>query len=191
MDPEFRGDADHHDGTSDATPGGYADQRRPGELVFAGLMTAGSAALLWNAYGIAGFDALSSPGAIPMATAAVMLVTSVITLVRTIGLQKVAGETLAKDILPMIVLVMFVLLVGFGIALKPVGFLPTAAVFLIISMKIMARRSWPYTFAVALGSLALIWLVFRIVFTVLLPAGIVPESEFIQFFRSLVQAGAK
>lgn len=190
MDPEFRGDADHHDGTSDATPGGYADQRRPGELVFAGLLTAGSCALLWNAYGIAGFEALSSPGAIPMATAAVMLVTSLITLVRTLGMKKVESETIAKDIMPWVVVVMFALLVAFGIALKPVGFLPTAAVFLILSMKIMARRSWPYTVFVALGSLVVIWLVFRIVFSVLLPAGIVPESEFIQFFRSFFEAGA-
>lgn len=189
MEPDFRGDADHHDGTSDATPGGYADSRRPGELVFTILMTLGSAALLWNAYGIAGFEALSSPGAIPMATAAVMLISSLVILVKTIGLKQVETETLTKDILPWIVLIMFGMLVAFGIALKPLGFIPTAAVFLILSMKLMARRSWPMTLLIALGSLVMIWLIFRIVFTVLLPSGIVPEAEFIQMFRDLFSAG--
>lgn len=189
MEPDFRGDADHHDGTSDATPGGYADSRRPGELVFTIVMTLGSAALLWNAYGIAGFEALSSPGAIPMATAAVMLISSIVILVKTIGLKKVESETLTKDILPWIVLIMFALLVAFGIALKPLGFIPTAAIFLVLSMKLMARRSWPLTILIALGSLVMIWLIFRIVFTVLLPSGIVPEAEFIQMFRDLFSAG--
>lgn len=189
MEPDFRGDADHHDGTSDATPGGYADSRRPGELVFTILMTLGSAALLWNASGIAGFEALSSPGAIPMATAAVMLISSIVILVKTIGLKKVEGETLTKDILPWIVLIMFALLVAFGIALKPLGFIPTAAIFLVLSMKLMARRSWPLTILIALGSLVMIWLIFRIVFAVLLPSGIVPEAEFIQMFRDLFSAG--
>jgi hypothetical protein len=34
-----------------------------------------------------------------------------------------------------------------------------------------------------------IWLIFRIVFSVLMPAGIVPEAEFIQFFRGLSGGG--
>jgi hypothetical protein len=80
-------------------------------------------------------------------------------------------------------------LITFGLLLKPLGFVPTAALFLTVSIKVLARKSWLYTFAVALGSLAVIWVVFRVVFTVLLPAGIVPEAEFIQFFRSLLAGG--
>ena len=64
-------DPEHHDGTSDATPGGASDQRRPGELVFAGLMLAVSLGLFWSAYGISGFEALSAPGSVPMATTVV------------------------------------------------------------------------------------------------------------------------
>lgn len=52
----------HHDGTSDALPGGYPAQRRPGELAFAAFLLIVSLILLWNAYGIAGFSKLSSPG---------------------------------------------------------------------------------------------------------------------------------
>lgn len=52
--------------------------RRPGELLFTGAMALGSALLLWNAYGIAGFEALSSPGAVPMAVTAVMLLSAAV-----------------------------------------------------------------------------------------------------------------
>ena len=51
--------------------------RRPGELAFALFLAAASTGLLWSAYGIAGFEALSSPGAVPMATTAIMVVASI------------------------------------------------------------------------------------------------------------------
>lgn len=190
MDPDFRGDADHHDGTSDATPGGYKDQRRPGELGFALVLTFGSLGLLHNAYGIAGFAALSSPGAIPMATSLVMVIAAGLVALRTMRLPKVAGETLARDILPGRVILFVGFLIAFGLLLKPLGFVLTAALFLTLSIKALARRGWGYTLAVALGSLVVIWGVFRLVFTVLLPAGILPEAEFIQLFRTFFASGA-
>jgi putative tricarboxylic transport membrane protein len=59
-----------------------------------------------------------------------------------------------------------------------------------VSIKVLARKGWGYTLAVSLGSLVVIWIIFRVVFTVLLPAGILPEAEFIQFFRNLFSGGA-
>ncbi|WGW05979.1 tripartite tricarboxylate transporter TctB family protein [Tropicibacter oceani] len=190
MDPDFRGDSDHHDGTSDATPGGYGDQRRPGELAFAVFLALASLFLLYSAYGISGFQALSAPGSVPMATTLVMVVSALIIALRTARLPKVMTETLAKDILPVMVVVFIGFLILFGLALKPLGFVPTAALFLIVAIKLLARRGWGYTLCVALGSLVVIWIVFRVVFTVLLPAGIVPEAEFIQLFRTLLSGGA-
>ncbi|EEB85033.1 tripartite tricarboxylate transporter TctB family protein [Roseobacter sp. GAI101] len=190
MDPDFRGDIDHHDGTSDATPGGYVEKRRPGELAFALFLTAASLFLLYSAYGISGFEALSAPGAIPMATTLVMAISAFIVVLRTAGLPKVTTETLAKDILPGTVIVFIGFLILFGLLLQPLGFVLTAGLFLIVAIKVLAKRGWGYTLAVALGSLVLIWIVFRVVFTVLLPSGVLPEAEFIQFFRNLIAAGA-
>lgn len=96
MDPEFRGDVDHHDGTSDATPGGYTEQRRPGELGFAVFLTLASFFLLFTAYGISGFKALSSPGSVPMATTLVMAVSALIVTIRRPRLKSVAHETLYR-----------------------------------------------------------------------------------------------
>ncbi|PIB25602.1 hypothetical protein BFP76_00200 [Amylibacter kogurei] len=190
MDPEFRGDIDHHDGTSDATPGGYTEQRRPGELSFAIFLTLASLFLLYTAYGISGFKALSSPGSVPMATTLVMVVSALIVTIRTSRLNKVAHETLSKDILPVMVILFIGFLVIFGLLLKPLGFVLTAALFLIIAIKVLARKGWGYTLTVALVSLVVIWIIFRVVFTVLLPVGILPEAEFIQFFRNLMSGGA-
>ncbi|WP_106745419.1 tripartite tricarboxylate transporter TctB family protein [Yoonia maritima] len=176
---------EHHDGTSDATPGGYESNRRAGELGFAVIMLIASVGLLWNAYGISGFEALSAPGAIPMATTLVMSISALIVVVRTASLPRVTTETLAKDILPIVVILFVCLLIGYAVLLRPLGFLPTSALFLIIGIKLLSKRSWRFTLTVSLGSLLAIWLIFRIVFTVLMPAGIVPEAEFIQFFRDL------
>ncbi|NDV52294.1 MULTISPECIES: tripartite tricarboxylate transporter TctB family protein [unclassified Salipiger] len=182
-------ETEHHDGTSDATPGGYERQRRPGELVFGAVMVIASLVLLWNAYGISGFEALSAPGSVPMATTAVMVVTALVIFLRDLRLPRVAGETVARDILPGTVVIIALMLVAYGFLLKPLGFLPTSALFLIAALKILARRGWLWTIGVSLGSLLLIWIVFRIVFTVLMPAGIVPEAEVIQAFRNLFAGG--
>lgn len=181
---------DHHEGTSDATPGGYADARRPGELIFAGVLAAASLFLLWEAYGISGFRALSSPGSVPMATTAVMVITSLIVLVRTARLPKVDGESVSRDILPVSVILLALMLVAYGVLLRPLGFLPTSALFLIVAIKFLSRRSWAFTLSVSVGSLVLIWIIFRLVFTVLMPAGLVPEAQFVQILRDLFSGGA-
>lgn len=185
MDPEFRADADHHDGTSDATPGSYVHRRRPGELGFAIFLTLASLYLLYDAYGISGFEALSASGAIPMATTFVMAISAGIIAVRTAPMPRVASERFRHDILPILVLAFIGLLIVFGVLLKPLGFLPTALLFLILSIKILARKGWGYTLAVSIGSLVIIWIVFRVVFTVLLPA----EAEFLQLLRNIGNGG--
>lgn len=186
-------DPEHHDGTSDATPGGELDKRRPGELIFAALLMVVSIGLLWSAYGIEnpfGSNGLSSPRSIPMATTLAMVISAAIIVFKTARLPLDQTETIARDILPPVVVVFVLFLIVYGLALHPLGFLPTSALFLVASVKYLGKRSWAWTLAVSLGSLIAIWLIFRIVFSVLMPSGIVPEAEFIQFFRSLLQEGS-
>ncbi|NIZ10909.1 tripartite tricarboxylate transporter TctB family protein [Pseudooceanicola sp. HF7] len=181
---------DHHDGTSDAAPGGYEEERRPGELVFGVLLLLASLGLLWSAYGISGFQALSGPGTVPMAVTLAMVISAALIVLRTARLPKVSGETVLKDILPVTVMIVAALLVCYGVLLRPLGFLPTSALFLIVSIKMLSGRGWGWTLFIALGSLLLVWLIFRIVFTVLMPVGVVPEAELIQVFRNLFAGGA-
>ena len=186
-------DPEHHDGTSDATPGGEVGKRRPGELGFAAFLLVASLYLLWSAYGIEnpfGPNGLSSPRSIPLATTAAMAISAVLILFNTARLPLDRAETMARDILPPVVLIFAIFLVLYGVVLRPLGFLPTSALFLIAAIKILAKRNWVWTLTVSLGSLIVIWLIFRIVFSVLMPAGIVPEAEFIQFFRDLSGGGS-
>ncbi|RFC65990.1 tripartite tricarboxylate transporter TctB family protein [Fulvimarina endophytica] len=161
------------------------DTRRPGEAAFAILLVVVSAYLLWDAYGIAGFESLSSPGAVPMATTAVMAVTALILAVKALKKPLDRKETLRRDILPGKVLLMVALLIAYAFLLRPLGFLPTSALFLIVSIKLLAGRGWLFSIGVGLGSLAFIYALFRIVFTVLMPAGIVPEAEMLSVLRGL------
>jgi hypothetical protein len=115
-----------------------------------------------------------------------MVVTAFLSAHRTLRNPRAIGETLSKDIVPLTVIKLVGLLVAYAILLQTLGFLPTSALFLISAIKILSRRSWGFTLVVSLGSLIVIWLIFRIVFTVLLPAGIVPEAEIIQAFRNFV-----
>ncbi|MGP6089577.1 tripartite tricarboxylate transporter TctB family protein [Antarctobacter jejuensis] len=187
-------DPEHHDGTSDATPGGEAHKRRPGELGFALVMLVASGVLMWNAWGIEnsfGPNGLSSPRSIPLATTFAMLISAAIVVLKTVRLPLDRAESLMRDIVPVTVIVFAGLLVLYGIALKPVGFLPVSAAFLIVAIKLLSRRGWGWTAMVSLTSLVVIWLIFRIVFSVLMPAGIVPEAEVVQFFRSIFSGGSQ
>ncbi|MCZ4354739.1 tripartite tricarboxylate transporter TctB family protein [Roseovarius aestuarii] len=176
--------------TDSAVPAnGINSARKPGELVFTAFLCIASVYLLWEAYGIAGFEALSSPGAVPMATTAAMAISSVILLVRAIRLPRARAGVIAESVVPGVFVVFVLLLLAFSVLLKPLGFVPTAALFLVVAIKILGRRSWGFTIVVSLASLLVIWLVFRVGFTVLMPPGIVPEAEFIQFLRNVFGGG--
>ena len=160
--------------------------KRPGEFIFVCVILLISAACLWEAYGIAGATSPSSPGAIPMLASAVMLLTAVLIAQQTRAKQPRSHEYWAIDILPRRVVLFVILLMGYGLVLDQLGFIPTSFVFLVIAIRVLSKRSWGFVTVVSGGSLLLIWLIFRIVFTVLMPEGIVPEAEIIQVFRDLL-----
>jgi putative tricarboxylic transport membrane protein len=164
--------------------------RRPGELVFNLIMVLGSLFLLWSAFGISGFEALSAPGAVPMVTSATMLVCAGLILRETLAKSKVTGEKLQRDILPLSVVVTIGAVVGYALLLKPLGFLPTSFVFLLVLIRFLAGYSLIRSALLAAGIVLVVYLIFRIVFTVLMPAGIVPEGEIIAWVKALIGAGS-
>jgi hypothetical protein len=145
---------------------------------------------MWTAYGIAGFEALSSPGALPMAAAFAMLVTSLAVAVQTLRSPRTPHETLSRDILPLPVVVTVALVAAYALLLKPLGFLPTSFLFVCVLIRVLSRRSLAFCAAVSAVSVLLIYLVFRIIFTVLMPEGIVPEREILAAIGALF-AGAR
>ena len=163
--------------------------RRPGEAMFTALLLAVSLFLLWSAFGISAFESLSSPGAVPMATTFAMAVTAAIVLFKTARSPATKGEKIGREVLPPPVAIFAVMLVAYAILLEPFGFLPTSALFLVVSIKLLSARSWTYAAAISLLSLTLIYVLFRIVFTVLMPPGIVPEGEILSAIRGLFSGG--
>lgn len=193
MSHSLRDDVEYSSATAPETETETADEhrldRRPGEVVFAGFLVIASLVLVWSAYSISGFESLSSPGTVPMATSAIMLITAVIVLAKTLRMPPNLRETVAAHILPVAVVVVMGLLVGYAVLLEPLGFLPTSALFLVTAVKFLSGRGWLFTLAVSLGSLIVVYLIFRIVFTVLMPPGIVPEGEMLQLLRGLFAGG--
>lgn len=163
--------------------------RRPGELVFNLAMVLGSLFLLWSAYGISGFEALSAPGAIPLVTTAVMVVCGALILRDTLRKSATTAEKLERDILPLPVIVTILAILAYALALKPLGFLPTSFLFLTGLIGYLRGGSLLRAAIQSLLIVALIYLIFRIVFTVLMPPGIVPEAEIIAWVKSLFAGG--
>ncbi|MCF8516910.1 MAG: tripartite tricarboxylate transporter TctB family protein [Rhodobacteraceae bacterium] len=159
--------------------------RRPGELVFNLAMVLGSLFLLWSAYGISGFEALSAPGAVPLVTTATMVVCAVLILRDTLRKSATTSEKLERDILPLPVIVTIAAIASYALLLKPLGFLPTSFLFLTGMIAYLGRYSLLRSALLAVLIVAIIYLIFRIVFTVLMPPGIVPEGEIIAWVKTL------
>lgn len=159
--------------------------RRPGELAFTLFMLAASLGLLWSAYGISGFEALSSPGAVPMATTAIMVLASIAILIDTARRPLNRDQSLARHIVPRGVLVTIAMIALYALLLQPLGFLPTSLLFLTVMIRFLSGRPLAFCLGVALGTMLLIWLIFRMVFSVLMPPGIVPEGRIVSFLLSL------
>ena len=160
-------------------------KRRPGELVFNIAVMLASFGLLYSAYGISGFEALSAPGAVPMATTAIMAVCAIIILVQTLRKGTGGGQTMAADILPLIVIVTIAMIAVYAVLLRPLGFLPTSVLFLLVMIRFLSRRGWGFCLAVSVGTVFVIWIIFRLIFAVLMPQGIIPEGRIVSAITSL------
>ena len=162
--------------------------KKAGEAAFAALMLALSLFLLWQAHAISGFTALSSPGAFPMAVAAVMVASSALILVR--ALRAGARDPAPAAILPPVVLATMALMAGYAVLLRPLGFLPTSLIFLVLSIRLLRGGGLARSLGLSVACLVGVYVVFRLVFSVLMPAGIVPEGEILAWIGGLLEGGA-
>lgn len=151
--------------------------RRPGEIVFNVVLFGFSLFIFWQAYQISGFSALSSAGAFPMAMSAIMVVSSAAVLVRSLRLASPGGgfTGFRKEVLPPVVLVFSLFILGYSIALKSLGFLLASFLFLLVSIWFLERGRLGRTILLAVVSIVGVYVVFRLVFQVVLPEGIIPE----------------
>lgn len=152
-------------------------KRLPGELTFTGLLLLGSLFLLFQSYGISGFESITSAGMFPMLSALVMVVTAVLVLRQTLRakLDRSSGESLTQQFVRQISPAVFVgftlAVVAFMLLLPRLGFVVSAYVFLVMAMRLLGSQRWWFNLLLSAVVLALIYLVFQTVFSVVLPKG--------------------
>ena len=166
-------------------------RRLPGEAAFSLALLVLSLWLTTIAFGISGFEALSAPGTFPLAVTAVMVITSGLIFWRTARLPAAGHIRDWREILPLRVVGMALMIGLYAVALQPLGFLPTSFVFLTISIWLLGRTSPLYALGISVLSVAGIYIVFRLIFTVLMPEGVVPEREIIAWVQNLFSGSPK
>ena len=159
--------------------------RKPGESIFALLLVVFSVFIFWQAYKIAGFSSLSSAGAFPMAASFAMLLASCFIFVKTLKTPKAEGVRFFHHCLPPVVAIIMAIILIYAVLVESIGFTITSFCFLFICIQILHRRSPLYTFTISLISLIVVYIVFRLIFQVVLPEGIVPEDQIIAAIKSL------
>ena len=147
--------------------------RKPGELVFALILLVFSVAAFWQAYEISGFSGKTEPGVFPMVAAAIMVVSSLVILVsaaRRAGPAADADGFLDTVMTPRH-FVLIGLVFGYVLLMPSLGFVASSALFLFGAFQFLWRRNPLLTLALTVFSLAIIYVVFREVFQVVLPQG--------------------
>ena len=154
--------------------------RRPGELVFALLIVVFSAATSWLSYGISGFTGKTTAGVFPMIASAVMMVSSVVILVSATRLPatpKSSNGFLAEVLTPRH-MIMIGYIIAYVLLMPLIGFVASSAVFLFCSFQFLWRKN-PLLILVLTGAtLAIIYVIFREVFQVVLPQGTLLKGFF-------------
>jgi hypothetical protein len=111
-----------------------------------------------------------------MAAGAVMVMSAVAVIVRTH--RRPAPEpgsagfaAFRRQILPNEILVFAGILLGYTIALDALGFVAASFLFLVVSILYLQRSGVIRAILISAGSIAIIYLLFRVIFTVVLPRG--------------------
>lgn len=144
--------------------------RKPGELVFTGLLFAGSLAIAYYSFNISGLSSTSAPGSIPMMAAVFLLISSLFTLFKTAKMAKPGeDERFANLITPRIFLFYVCITLAYILTINQLGFLVSSLAFLFFSILILYRHGPLLSILISINVLAIIYVVFRLIFKVILP----------------------
>lgn len=153
-------------------------RRQPGETVFAFILLALGAFVVWEGFRIDGLYSPSSAGVFPALAGGIMVASAIGVILRNRRMAPAhipEGSGAAREFLrrttPLDVTVLGLLMLGYMLVLEAIGFLIASFAFLFLSIRYLHRGSWLLTLLVTLGALASVYIVFRVVFTVVLPTG--------------------
>lgn len=149
--------------------------RRPGEIAFGYVLLLFGLFVFWQAYAISGFESVSSAGVFPMGAGAVMVLSALAVIARNHRRPPAAPEpalaAFRREILPNRIVVFMAILVAYTVALDAAGFVIASVLFLLVSILYLQRSGLVLALIVSIGSIAVIYVLFRVIFTVVLPRG--------------------
>ena len=149
--------------------------RRPGEAVFALALVVFSVAAFWQSVEISGLEGPSEPGVFPSLASAMMIVASLSVLRHALVSKGACRETDLRSkviaIVPPRLAVLTGVVVAYVAAMPFLGFMVSSVFFLFAALWLLWRRGPLRAAILTAVSLGVIWVVFRAIFQVLLPAG--------------------
>ena len=132
--------------------------------------------VLIMAYRISGFTSISSPGAFPMGAGLVMVVSAGLILLGNRKLEKPDVKdftdelrVVAKTVFPREFLIYTCIIVGYMIMIKPLHFLPSSFIFMVVSMVVLRGSGFIKSLLISAGTMACIYVVFQFFFRVVMP----------------------
>ena len=155
------------------------ERRLPGELTFVLVLLLFGATALWQAFRISGLASWSSPGAVPMLAALVLLGAALriaLAALRQPPAEIPEGSTVSAQfghvLLPRVIVAFTLLIVLYMFALEPLGFVVSSFLFLAAGMWVLGSRRVVYNLVISAICLAAIYVIFQTAFSVVLPAGV-------------------
>ena len=147
--------------------------RKPGETAFTIGLVVFSLVSLWLSYGISGLASISAPGTLPL-LASLVLVASSLVISRQVWAMPPPdeGQSFISLMTPIRWVNFFLLGMAYIFLLTYVGFVPATFLYLFASIVYLHRQGWLVAFFVSANSLAIVYMVFRLVFKVILPEGV-------------------
>ncbi len=132
--------------------------------------------VLVMAFRISGFTSISSPGAFPMGAGLVMVVSAGLILLENRKLEKPDVKdftdelrVVANTVFPREFLIYTCIIVGYMIMIKPLHFLPSSFIFMVVSMVILRGSGFVKSLLISAGTMACIYVVFQFFFRVVMP----------------------
>lgn len=145
-------------------------RREPGEALFGYVLLLLSLGVIAEGVRLRGFEQVSMPGVAPLAAGVVMALSALAIMVRTHRLD--AAETrFATRIAPRDIALSVLMIAAYMVALEPIGFHIATFLFLAGLILYLRRGGLGFALLVSFGSLIAVHVVFRMVFTVVLPQG--------------------
>lgn len=157
--------------------------RRPGEIIFSIILTVFSVTAFWQSYAISGFTGLTTAGVFPMLASLAMIISSLIITKDALAKQPAEKSNFSSkinEILPITLIYMILIISAYLLAMPYIGFVLSSALFLFVSFLLLWKKGVLLSAALAIFALAIIYLIFRTVFQVVLPQGSLIQGSILQ-----------